>query len=165
MAGGKWENPMKRFLYNRYLSIAIRMFLGVTFLYASWSKIFDAQAFAQMIWNYKLIPLAMIHPLALFVPWMEVVIGLALISGVFRKGGALLAGGLLLIFMLAISINLARDNSINCGCFSTVDVPLNHEQGIWLMKVDLLRDLGLLLLALHSLATPITWKCATNYNR
>jgi len=155
---------MKRFIYNRYLSIVIRVFLGATFLYAAYSKIFDASAFAQMIWNYKLVPLVLIHPLALFIPWMEVVIGIALISGVLRKGGAFVAAGLLMVFMLAISINLARGISINCGCFSTVDVPQSYEQGIWLMKVDLLRDLGLLLLALHSLTAPITWKCATNYN-
>jgi uncharacterized membrane protein YphA (DoxX/SURF4 family) len=147
-----------RLLKNRFLSIVIRVLLGSIFIYAAWGKIFDAPAFAQAIWNYKLIPLALIHPLALFVPWMEAVIGLALISGICRKGGALLAAWLLLVFMLAISIDLARGISINCGCFSTIDVPQTYEQGIWLMKVDLLRDLGLMLLALHVLTSPVTWK-------
>jgi uncharacterized membrane protein YphA (DoxX/SURF4 family) len=149
-------------IYNRYVSIGARVCLGTVFLYAAWSKVLDAPAFAQMIWNYKLVPMAWIYPLALLVPWLEAVVGVALIGGIFRKGAALLAGGLLLVFMAAISINLARGISVNCGCFSTVDVPRSYEEGIWLMKVDLLRDLGLLLLALQSLFAPTAWMRAAS---
>jgi hypothetical protein len=96
---------------------------------------------------------------------LEAVIGLALISGIGRKGAALLATGLLLSFMLAISIDLARGISISCGCFSSVAAPQSHEQGIWLMKVDILRDLGFLLLAAHVLTAPITWRQSPSSSR
>jgi putative oxidoreductase len=158
-------NPVSQFIYNRYLSIAIRLLLGAILLYASWSKIFDPSSFAQVLWNYKLFPIATISPLSHFVPWLEAVIGLALISGIGRKGAALLATGLLLSFMLAISIDLARDISISCGCFSSAEAPQSHEQGIWLMKLDLLRDLGFLLLAAHVLTAPITWRQSPSSNR
>jgi uncharacterized membrane protein YphA (DoxX/SURF4 family) len=149
---------VSHFIHNRYLSIAIRMLLGVIFLYASWSKVFDPSSFAQVLWNYKLFPMSAIAPLSHFVPWLEAVIGLALISGIGRKGAALLAAALLLSFMLAISIDLARGISISCGCFSNGEVPQSYEQGIWLMKVDLLRDLSFLVLAAYALTTPTTWK-------
>jgi uncharacterized membrane protein YphA (DoxX/SURF4 family) len=149
---------VNQFIYNRYLSIAIRVLLGSMFIYASWSKIFDPSSFSQALWNYKLFPLAVISPLSHFVPWLEAVIGLALISGIGRKGAALLAAGLLMSFMLVISIDLARGISINCGCFSSSELPQSHEQGIWMMKVDLLRDLSFLVLAAHALTTPITWR-------
>jgi len=156
--------PVNPFIHNRYLCIAIRTLLGAIFLYASWSKIFDPSAFAQALWNYKLFPMAVISPLSYFVPWLEAVIGLALISGIGRKGAALLASALLVTFMLAISIDLARGISISCGCFSSAAVPQSHEQGIWLMKVDLLRDLGFLVLAAHVLRAPVTWRPSSNSN-
>ena len=155
---------MNQFVYNRYLSIAIRMLLGAIFLYASWSKILDPSSFSQALWNYKLFPLVAISPLSHFVPWLEAVIGLALISGIGRKGAALLAAGLLLCFMLAISIDLVRGISISCGCFSSSEAPRSHEQGIWLMKLDLLRDLSFLVLAAHALTAPITWRPSPGYN-
>ena len=158
MARDRRGEAVNQFVHNRYLSIAIRMILGAVFIYASWSKIFDPSSFAQALWNYKLFPLSVISPLSYFVPWLEAVIGLALISGILRRGGALLAAGLLLTFMLAISIDLARDISISCGCFSSAETPQSHEQGMQLMKLDILRDLGLLVLAAHVLTSPITWK-------
>jgi uncharacterized membrane protein YphA (DoxX/SURF4 family) len=164
MAGSHGEYAMSQFIYNRHLSIAIRILLGAIFLYAAWSKILDPSSFAQALWNYKLFPLALISPLSHFVPWLEATIGLALIIGVGRKGAALLAVGLLLSFMLAISIDLARDISIGCGCFSSAEAPQSHEQGIWLMKVDLLRDLSFLVLAAHALTAPITWRKSANSN-
>ena len=158
MACNQRQKPVNPRIHNRYLSIAIRMILGAIFLYASWSKIFDPSSFAQVLWNYRIFPLAAIAPLSHFVPWLEAVIGLALISGIGRKGAALVSAALLLGFMLAISIDLARGISINCGCFSSGEVLQSHEQGIWMMKVDLLRDLGFLVLAAHVLTAPITWK-------
>src|SRR5438067_912446 len=55
-------------------------------------------------------------------------------------------GILLAIFIVAISINLARDNAIDCGCFNVADRGKTHEQRIFDMKVDVARDLGMLLM-------------------
>ena len=50
------------------------------------------------------------------------------------------------IFVIAISINLFRDNAIDCGCFNVADRGKTHEQRILDMKVDVVRDLGMLLM-------------------
>jgi hypothetical protein len=53
---------------------------------------------------------------------------------------------MLAVFIVAISINLFRDNAIDCGCFNVADRGKTHEQRIFDMKVDVFRDLGMLLM-------------------
>ena len=50
-------------------------------------------------------------------PWIELVAGLALIFGIWRRAAAGIIGALLVLFIgLVISV-LARDMSVECGCF------------------------------------------------
>jgi hypothetical protein len=79
-------------------------------------------------------------------PWVELLAGLALILGVWKAAARNIVGILLAIFIIAISINLGRDNAIDCGCFNVADRGKTHEQRIFDMKVDVVRDLGMLLM-------------------
>ena len=52
-------------------------------------------------------------------PWVEVMVGLSLVTGVWRREGAVVAALLLLVFVGAVSAALLRGIDIeNCGCFS-----------------------------------------------
>jgi uncharacterized membrane protein YphA (DoxX/SURF4 family) len=138
-------------LSNRWLSLAVRVSLGALFIYASLQKIADPPAFAQMLWNYRLLPGVLINPLALVLPWLELLAGAALVAGVLRKGASLVIAAMLLAFIGALSIDLMRGLAVDCGCFSVDFVERTHAERIWLMKVDIMRDLGMLLLALQVL--------------
>lgn len=96
----------------------LRLIVGVTFIYASISKIAHPQAFADSIYNYQLFPPLIIKPLSLFLPFFEMICGLFLICGIFKRSTAILLCGLLGLFTIAIFINLVRGLNINCGCFS-----------------------------------------------
>jgi uncharacterized membrane protein YphA (DoxX/SURF4 family) len=138
---------LRRFLTNRWVLIAARIALGLIFIYASLPKIMDPPAFAQMLWNYKLLPAVLVNPLALALPWLELLAGTALVSGVLPKGAALLIGAMLVAFIAALATDLARGIAVDCGCFSVDAIARSHEERLQLMKIDILRDLGMLLLA------------------
>ena len=120
--------------------------LGAIFVIAAIPKIADPPSFAHMIYNYRLVPASLINLSALVMPWVELLAGLALILGVWKAAARNVIGILLAIFIIAISINLVRDNAIDCGCFNVADRGKTHEQRIFDMKVDVVRDLGMLLM-------------------
>ena len=64
----------------------------------------------------------------------------------------LVFAALLLVFMTALSINLARNHPVDCGCFSTAGGARSTVERVADMRWALLRDLGLLLLAAQVLA-------------
>jgi len=94
-----------------------------------------------------------VHPAALAVPWLELVCGALLCLGLRVRAAAAWTGALLLGFVLALSVNLARNRPVDCGCFTTSERPKSDAQRLQDMRWDILRDLGLLLLVLHVLGT------------
>jgi putative oxidoreductase len=137
---------VKRYLTHPWLTIRVQLALGAIFVIAAIPKIADPPSFAHMIYNYRLVPASLINLSALVMPWVELLAGLALILGIWRAAARNVIGILLAIFIIAISINLSRDNAIDCGCFNVADRGKTHEQRIFDMKVDVVRDLGMLLM-------------------
>ena len=98
--------------------------------------------------------MTLVSPLALVLPWLELLTALGLIFGVARRGAALPIMVLLLVFMGGLGINLSRHNPVDCGCFGASKIQKTKEEKFFDMKLALLRDLGLALLALHALTAP-----------
>jgi putative oxidoreductase len=145
-------------IFDPKVCIPVRFVLGAVFIYSAAPKLIDPPAFAQMVSNYSILPPAAIGPVAIVLPWLEVLIGCALISGFFRRGAAFLSGVLLLTFIAALGFNLARGVPVDCGCF-TVEASRSDPEAVFeTMRFDILRDLGLLVLATHSLVSPVTWR-------
>ena len=105
-------------LQNSWLELALRWILGATFLYASYGKIVSPADFAKIIYGYGLFPPLLINMIAIIVPFLELVIGLALILGIYPRSAALVVNGLLIAFIIILSINLIRGHEFNCGCFA-----------------------------------------------
>ncbi len=102
----------------RYL---LRIALGIVFIWAALSKIADPAGFASQIHNYRLLPVPLENLLAMTLPWIELVGGLALVLNLSPRGGTLLLGGLCVVFFVAIGQAVARNLDIDCGCFGTKD--------------------------------------------
>ena len=137
---------MKRILTNPWLTIRIQIALGIIFVVAALPKIVDPPSFAHMIYNYHLVPGALINFMALVMPWIELLCGLALILGIWQGTARSIIGALLITFVLAIAINLARGNAIDCGCFDVSAANKTREERLSDMRWVILRDLGLLLM-------------------
>jgi cobalt-zinc-cadmium efflux system protein len=116
-----------------YLVLICRFAVGGVFIYASWDKLLHPSAFAEAINNYHLVPYPLLHLSAHLLPVMELLLGVALILGFWRRGAALLAGLLTLVFMAAITSALARNLDISCGCFNTDG---GHSVGLDLLWRD-----------------------------
>ena len=59
------------------------------------------------------------NALAVVLPWVELVTGVLLITGLWRREAAALAGGMLVMFLVAVSYVLWQGIDVaNCGCFS-----------------------------------------------
>jgi uncharacterized membrane protein YphA (DoxX/SURF4 family) len=72
--------------------------------------------FAMAIQAYKLAPQSLIFPLATYLPWFEVALGIVLLSGWKIRYSAFATSGLLLFFIIVLTITYARGIEANCGC-------------------------------------------------
>ena len=98
--------------------MAARWILGGMFVYASYNKVLAPAVFAKIIYGYGLFPAMFINLIAIIVPFLELVAGLALIVGFYPRSAALIVNAMLLVFITALSINLIRGHEFDCGCFS-----------------------------------------------
>ncbi|GKT06983.1 MauE/DoxX family redox-associated membrane protein [Desulforhabdus sp. TSK] len=96
-----------------------RLVLGGIFIWAGADKILHPAAFAQAIYNYQILPGETINLTALILPWVEVLLGMLLVLGVWLPGAVALANVLLLVFLGALVFNVARGLDVHCGCFSS----------------------------------------------
>ncbi len=138
-------------LKNRWLTIAASLVLGGVFLYSSRHKIADPPDFAHIVFNYKLVPANLINVVAIFMPWFEVMAGLAVLTGLGRRGGALGLALLCILFLGALGYNLHRGHPTICGCFDTYAAgkKMTDAEKFFAMKKEMALDFGLLLLALQ----------------
>lgn len=109
------------------------MVLGAIYMYASFDKLANAQAFADVISNYQMLPVQLVNPLAIFLPWVELITGLFLITGKWVKGSLLIYTTLLIIFTIALAQALIRGLDISCGCFS---VKPSSTSEVWLRLIE-----------------------------
>jgi uncharacterized membrane protein YphA (DoxX/SURF4 family) len=99
--------------------------LGTVFVYASLSKIEDPRAFAKIVYHYQVVgpgPATGFVPanlVAVALPWLELVLGVLLVTGLWRREAALITAVLLVVFVAAVGSTMARGIDIrNCGCFA-----------------------------------------------
>ena len=94
--------------------------IGGLFIYAGLTKVFDSIGFANDIDNYKLLPWPIGVRLAFYLPWLEILCGLALITRRLYLGGLSILTALISVFILASVVAKARGIDISCGCFGHV---------------------------------------------
>lgn len=113
---------------------AARLIMAGIFIYASIDKIAHPAAFAKDVYNYQILPDALVNLTALVLPWLELVLGLCLLAGVWMPGAVLSANGLLLVFLAALLFNMARGLDVNCGCFSTGSAASTISTGWYVLR-------------------------------
>ncbi len=112
------NNLLKNVLENSWIELAARWILGITFIYASYHKILAPAGFAKIIYGYDLFPHGLINLIAIILPFLELVTGLALILVIYPRSAVLIINAMLLAFIIVLSINLIRGHEFDCGCFS-----------------------------------------------
>ena len=124
---GKWQQ-------DGLFALCARMILGTIFIYASIDKIHHPAAFAEAVYNYQILPDALINLTAIILPWLELLLGIFLILGVCLPGVVFLSNILLAVFFATMVFNLARGLDINCGCFSTSQIKSNLCMCLYMIR-------------------------------
>ena len=85
-------------------------------------------------------------------PWAELLMGLALICGIWRRTAAALVGALLVVFIVAISVNLLRGNADRLRLLRRGTTRARASRsGLHDMRMVVVRDVGMLLLVAQGL--------------
>jgi uncharacterized membrane protein YphA (DoxX/SURF4 family) len=103
-----------------WVNAILRLLVGGVFVSAALFKIADPANFALAIANYRLAPHALNNLIAVLLPWIEVLSGMLVLTGIWLRAAALVIASLTAIFTLAIVSALMRGLNIECGCFGTV---------------------------------------------
>jgi uncharacterized membrane protein YphA (DoxX/SURF4 family) len=93
-----------------------RLLLGAVFTLAGVAKLADREGSRQAIVDFGA-PSALAAPLGLLLPLAELVVAATLLPASTAWWGAMGALTLLLVFVVGISINLARGRTPDCHCF------------------------------------------------
>tara|TARA_B100000029_G_C17450741_1_gene914908 strand:+ start:404 stop:847 length:444 start_codon:yes stop_codon:yes gene_type:complete len=113
---------MKKNIKNYYVVLLARIVLGLVFIYASFDKIINPIEFSNSIDNYHITPIVLNNIFGLVIPWIEFVLGICLLFGVFLDGAAFISIGLLYWFIFIISQAIFRGIDLHCGCFSSENI-------------------------------------------
>lgn len=97
-----------------------RYVIGCVLLMAALPKLFARRQFAQAVANYQLLPDRLVHPVAAWLPRVEVICGGCLLLGIAIKPVAAVTGVMLGAFAVAVTVNLIQGREIECGCSGTV---------------------------------------------
>jgi putative oxidoreductase len=134
---------------SSYATLLSRIVLGGVFLVSGASKVLDPGALAASIRSYELpLPEWFVSLSAHALPFLEILLGLYLLAGLFTRLSAWATNGLMILFLLALVQGAMRGLQIDCGCFGSS----TEESNLWL---DAARDVGLLALGLHVALAPI----------
>lgn len=89
--------------------------VGLVFLTAGIAKLRSHRIFPGVVANYRLLPQALVAPVAACLPYVEFIVGAGLLAGLSLM--TLPAVALLLVFAAAMAVNIARGRAhIDCGC-------------------------------------------------
>lgn len=135
-------SPRPRTFFHQVLVLVwpyriIRIALACLFIYGGVVKLFAPKAFAATISTYQLVPEMFLPVVAIGLPLIETIAGLALIFDC--SWGLHLISGLLALFVFVLGYGVLGDLNVDCGCFSTEE--LDSQSGL---RMAFYRDLILL---------------------
>jgi uncharacterized membrane protein YphA (DoxX/SURF4 family) len=129
-----------------WLTLIARLVLGGVLLLAGALKIGNLQKSAMAVRAYELLPVSLANFLGYALPWVEIGVGLLLITGAAVRISGLIGAITMLAFIIAISQAWARGLSIDCGCFGGGGA-IDPEDTKYLSEI--IRDLGLFILGIY----------------
>jgi uncharacterized membrane protein YphA (DoxX/SURF4 family) len=124
---------------KKKLLIAGRLVLGLIFVVAAYAKLKAPWIeFAGSLNAFEILPESALEPIARTLPWCELALGVALISGIWQRWFSLIASVLLAFFFSVMLRSWLKGLKIDCGCFGPGDA---------LGPKTLLRDFSMFALA------------------
>jgi uncharacterized membrane protein YphA (DoxX/SURF4 family) len=130
----------------------LRLGLAAMFLSAAYPKFADPEGFAKLVAQYQFLPAFSVNLFSLWMPAIEIVVGLGLLFTLWEREFGAMVGILMVMFIVALAQALLRDLGIACGCFD-----LEGAQDAGEAWFSLIRDIFLM--------APIAWLVASGGRR
>lgn len=138
-----------RYLIRAYFGVLTSSLLGFVFILAAISKLVDMPHFQNTVQDLHYLPLWARTIAILWLPGLELVVGLCLLCRTGTREAALIAGCLMVIF-LWVSVHAAIINPhAGCGCFKIAVPALFNLTGWGIVGRDFLLVLGCQYLVMH----------------
>jgi len=129
------SKPASRSTVARACLALLRVGLAVIFGYAAWSKLREPwMLFAMSVDAYHVLPEWASVAVARSLPWIELLLAVLLLAGLWQRVALPAASALLGVFFALMVRSYLRGEGIDCGCFGP---------GEAISPVTLLRDGGL----------------------
>ena len=106
-------------------TLAVRWLLALVLIAAAIAKVGRADVFGEAISRYDLLPSSSISTAARSLPVAELLLGILLAVGVLVTPAAIACACLFGIFAAAVTLNLARGQSFDCGCGLGTDAEIS----------------------------------------
>ena len=123
----------KSFNWRLLVGRALAVLAGAVFVDAGVLKVRDPLQFANDLNNYRIIPWPVGVRLAFYLPWLEILSGLALIFHRVFAGALTITGALMLTFIGATIWAKIQGIDVACGCFGTASSNLTL---IWHLVIN-----------------------------
>lgn len=113
-----------------------RWTLGGIYIFAGGTKLLEPEIFAVLIDAYGIVPEGLLMPVAIGLPFLEVIAGFGLLFDI--RGSLALITGLLVLFMMVLGYGIWMGLDVDCGCFGPEDPEAEAFHGL---RLSLFRDL------------------------
>lgn len=131
------KRQVQEYVYGNTLTIIVRIAIGLLFVYSSIFKIIDPSSFADSIAQYRILSDNLLPYAAIAIPYIELFAGICLLLGFNIRPAAMAGIILMLVFIIAIIINLAQARTFECGCFELSHLGISETIGWGLMVRDI----------------------------
>jgi hypothetical protein len=147
---------------NVVLSAALALLIALVFAAAAFAKLTAWSELPGVVQNFRVLPRALVMPVALLLPLLEAAIAPGILIKETRSAAAVSAALLFAVFGAALAINYCRGRRhIDCGCFrSELKQPISIAV---IVRNALLAVCALLLLLPADAAaalSPLAWAIA-----
>jgi uncharacterized membrane protein YphA (DoxX/SURF4 family) len=107
-------------LQSRWLYLIIRITLAGIFIYGGAMKLMAPKAFARTISHYDMVPELLLPFIAIGLPAVEVLAGVALIFDL--RPGLYGITAMMAIFIVVLGYGVFNEMDIDCGCFGAEEL-------------------------------------------
>lgn len=143
-----------------WLGLVIRLGLAVIWAWAALEKLDSPRSFTRAVRAYDATPEWLSQAIGYGLPVLELAVAVLLLFGVATRLAASVSAFLFLVFLIGIIQAAARGLKLECGCFGgggETDAGTTYT-------LDILRDIGLLALAVFLIVWPLTMLSVDKYN-
>jgi len=123
------------------VALVLRCLLGTVFVWAGVVKVWGPVNFLVSIYGYEMyLPETLSRITVVVLPWIEILAGIAIISGIWLEAGLILSTLMLAAFLVFTGQAWLRGLDISCGCFGSM---LEEQSFLGSVQFAFLRNLVL----------------------